>query len=83
MLTQYTLRVPPEHCPESWGRREEWLANIRQLRRGELGHGTGGGGGREKRMMLRGKGAGEAAAVASSVSLVCGLEMLVNAALSC
>ena len=31
-----TQRVPPEHCPDSWGRREEWLANIRRVRIGDL-----------------------------------------------
>ena len=28
--------MPPEHCPDSWGRREEWLANIRRVRIGDL-----------------------------------------------
>ena len=28
--------VPPEHCPDSWGRREEWLARIREVRQLEL-----------------------------------------------
>ena len=32
MCTHITQRVPPEHCPDSWGRREEWLANIRRVR---------------------------------------------------
>jgi len=27
------VNVPPEHCPELWGRREEWIAAIRQRRR--------------------------------------------------
>jgi hypothetical protein len=27
--------IPPELCPESWGRREEWLAAIRAQRRAE------------------------------------------------
>ena len=25
-------RVPPEHCPESWGMRDRWLASIREQR---------------------------------------------------
>lgn len=27
------LNVPPEHCPEQWGRREEWLTAVRDRRR--------------------------------------------------
>lgn len=42
-------QVPAEHCPESWGRREEWLANVRDAsiaRRGAgPGAGAAGGGG--------------------------------------
>jgi hypothetical protein len=32
---EQALQIPPEHCPETWGRREEWLANIREIRRRE------------------------------------------------
>ena len=28
--------IPPEHCPETWGRREEWLAAVREERRARL-----------------------------------------------
>jgi hypothetical protein len=41
-------RVPPEEAPDSWGRREEWLARVRRQRRLEAatgGRGGGGGGG--------------------------------------
>lgn len=24
--------IPPQHCPESWGRRDDWLAQIREIR---------------------------------------------------
>mmetsp|Transcript_29366 Transcript_29366/g.73774 ORF Transcript_29366/g.73774 Transcript_29366/m.73774 type:complete len:219 (-) Transcript_29366:133-789(-) len=27
--------IPPEHCPESWGRREEWLQAVRDVRQQE------------------------------------------------
>lgn len=40
---QDAARIPPEHCPESWGRREEWLAGVRELRRqGAAAAATGG-----------------------------------------
>ncbi|EKX37454.1 hypothetical protein GUITHDRAFT_145011 [Guillardia theta CCMP2712] len=42
-------RVPPEHCPESWGRREEWLESIRQTRR-NMGAAAGGGREEEERV---------------------------------
>ncbi len=32
---QDAASVPPELCPESWGRREEWLAAVRAQRRAE------------------------------------------------
>ena len=25
-------RVPPDDCPESWGRRDEWLRQVREQR---------------------------------------------------
>ena len=25
-------RVPPEDCPDSWGRRDEWLRSVREQR---------------------------------------------------
>ena len=49
-------RVPAEDCPESWGRRDEWLARVREQRLNEAANGGpapgavpvvgGGGGGR-------------------------------------
>mmetsp|Transcript_20185 Transcript_20185/g.45910 ORF Transcript_20185/g.45910 Transcript_20185/m.45910 type:complete len:213 (-) Transcript_20185:210-848(-) len=44
IVQQDAGRVPPEHCPESWGRREEWLESIRQTRREMVGAAGGGGG---------------------------------------
>lgn len=49
-------RIPPEECPETWGRRDEWLECVREerrkileerrrRRRGGGGEGGGGGGG--------------------------------------
>ena len=32
-------RVPPDDCPDSWGRREEWLATVRRQRRMETATG--------------------------------------------
>ena len=32
VIPQDLERVPAEDCPESWGRREVWLAEIRALR---------------------------------------------------
>ncbi len=32
---QDAASVPPELCPESWGRRDEWLAAVRAQRRAE------------------------------------------------
>mmetsp|Transcript_2364 Transcript_2364/g.7219 ORF Transcript_2364/g.7219 Transcript_2364/m.7219 type:complete len:117 (+) Transcript_2364:539-889(+) len=46
---QDASRVPPEHCPESWGRREEWLESIRQTRR-NMGAAAGGGREEEERV---------------------------------
>jgi hypothetical protein len=34
-------RVPPDDCPESWGRREEWLAQVREVRLRERRGGLG------------------------------------------
>jgi len=31
-------RVPDDACPESWGRRDAWLARVRELRRNEMHH---------------------------------------------
>jgi hypothetical protein len=28
----HLLLIPPEHCPEGWGRREEWLEQVRAQR---------------------------------------------------
>jgi len=36
MMPGDAARIPPEHSPESWGRREEWLAAVRAQRNGEL-----------------------------------------------
>ena len=48
-------RVPADDCPESWGRREEWLAAVRQRRRLEaLTNGDGDGDG-----ALRNRGGGD------------------------
>lgn len=33
---QDAASVPPHDCPESWGRRDEWLAAIREQRRREV-----------------------------------------------
>ena len=33
--------VPADDCPESWGRREEWLAQVRRQRRRELAQNVG------------------------------------------
>ena len=45
IVAQDANKIPPEHCPESWGRREEWLASIRQVRQQEMaGHAHDAGG---------------------------------------
>jgi hypothetical protein len=33
------MRVPAQHSPSTWGRREEWLANIREQRLQERNEG--------------------------------------------
>ena len=34
---EHAAAIPPEHCPESWGRREDWLAAVRETRLREIG----------------------------------------------
>ena len=33
IISEQAALVPPEHCPASWGRREEWLEAVRAQRR--------------------------------------------------
>ena len=33
IVPEQAILVPPEHCPDTWGRREEWLLGIREERR--------------------------------------------------
>ena len=35
VIPQDLARVPADDCPESWGRREEWLAQVREQRQRE------------------------------------------------
>lgn len=41
LLPEDADRIPPNLCPESWGRREEWLTNIRSIRMTERANGFG------------------------------------------
>jgi hypothetical protein len=41
VVEQDVHMIPPEHCPASWGRRDEWLAQIREVRQGELAQDAG------------------------------------------
>jgi hypothetical protein len=36
VVPQDLVKVPPDDCPESWGRQEEWLAQIRAHRQREV-----------------------------------------------
>ena len=40
VVTEEAQRIPDDHVPASWGRREQWLEGIREQRRRELGEGA-------------------------------------------